>query len=77
MTARMSALTHEIELLKSGPKDRYSWSYLLIIGIVFLVLVTLTVTAALVVRSDASHHSQSELENVVEITVDSIKTDLQ
>ena len=46
MTARMSALTHEIELLKSGPKDRYSWSYLLIIGIVFLVLVTLTVTAA-------------------------------
>ena len=73
----MSAPTKEIAPIGSETTDHWYSSYLTIITVVFLALVTVTVVAALFVRSAAHDNSQRQLEDVVEIAIDSIRSDLQ
>ena len=62
----MSAPTKEIAPIGSETTDHWYSSYLTIITVVFLALVTVTVVAALFVRSAAHDNSQRQLEDVVD-----------
>lgn len=63
--------------LQSRSNYRWRSPYLVIITAVFVALVIFAVVAALFVRSDANENSQRELEEVVDIAIDSIRLDLQ
>ncbi|MCH8987400.1 MAG: CHASE domain-containing protein [Chloroflexi bacterium] len=70
-------MTEDINPLQSESTGRWFSSYLAIITVVFVALVTAAVVAALVVRSQVNDDSQRQLEDVVEVAIDSINADLQ
>ena len=70
-------MTKDINPLQSESTGQWFSLYLAIITVVFVALVTAAVVAALVVRSQVNDNSQRQLEDVVEVAIDSIRSDLQ
>lgn len=70
-------MTIEFNPLQRESTGRWYSSYLVVITLIFLALVAAAVVASLVVRSQVNDNSQRQLEDVVEVAIDSIRSDLQ